>query len=399
MMNMRSLLIVVPIIAIGCTSADQTATDDSADEVISASSAQVERTVAKLRWTSALPASERSILSHWRSIGFTADNAYLFTDLESDGKRPYRLRRWSVATGELLAEVDCQCPPARCPPADPNRPRTYISPNGDFAALYLLGERSFWLLDANTGKSLATLRATELRHFCWNACAFSPDSSWFAFCESTSAQHAVCLVKTREPSTRKNFVLGTKFPNGMCFSPDSKTLVMGVLDKRPAFMEKRGSRSCIMVDMETGKQRVCLEELAAEPFYLADGRLMAINEDYSVPQYGCIKDLPYPGSRLQCFDVSGPTPVSVGNSFLLPRQGPGTFHVFVHPTPEGVIFRATSKGLGAEEPHRCHKINLKSGEHTIVSTPGIDLWAISRDGSIGLTIDDDGCLMRLWEWN
>src|SRR5712692_5043088 len=121
-MNMRPLLIVVPIIAIGCTSADQTATDDSADEVISASSVPVEQTVAKLRWTVALPASERSILGHWRGIGFTADNAYLFTDLESDGKRPYRMRRWSVATGEILAEVDCQCPPAQCPPA--NRPHT-----------------------------------------------------------------------------------------------------------------------------------------------------------------------------------------------------------------------------------------------------------------------------------
>ncbi len=398
-MNMRPLLIVVPIIAIGCTSADQTATDDSADEVISASSLPVEQTVAKLRWTVERPASERSILGHWRRIGFTADNAYVFTDLESDGKRPYRMRRWSVATGELLAEVDCQCTPAQCPPTDPNRPRTYISPNGDFAALYVGGEPSIWLLDANTGKSLATLRATELRHFCWNACAFSPDSSSFAFCESTPAQHAVCLVKTREPSTRKNFVLGTKFPNGMCFSPDSKTLVVGVLDKRPAFLENEGSRSCILIDIETGKQRLCLEGLAAEPFCLADGRLVAIYEDYSVPVYGCIRDRPLPGSRLQCFDVSGPTPVSVGSAFLLPRMGPGTFHVFVHPTPVGVIFKATGKGLGAEQDYRCHKINLKSGHHTIVSTPGIYFWAISRDGCIGLTIDDDGCLMRLWEWN
>jgi len=347
----------------------------------------------------ALPASERSILGHWRPIGFTADNAYLFTDLESDGNRPYRLRRWSVATGELLAEVDCQCPPAQCPDTDPNRPRTYISPNGDFAALYLVGERSFWLLDANTGKSLATLRATELRHFCRNACAFSPDSSSFAFCGSTSAQHAVCLVKTKEPSARKNFVLGTKFPNGMCFSPDSKTLVVGVLDKRPAFLEEVGSRSCILIDIETGKQRLCLEGLAAEPFCLADGRLVAIYEDYSVPQYGCIKDLPYPGSRLQCFDVSGPTPVRVGSSLLLPRMGPRTFHGFVHPTPVGVIFKAGSKGLGAEQDYRCLKVNLKSGQHTIVSTPGIYFWAISPDGSIGLTIDDDGCLLRLWEWN
>jgi hypothetical protein len=300
---MRSLLILLPIIAIGCTSAHQTATDDSSDEVISAGHVPVEQTVAKLRWTASLPASERSILSHCRRIGFTADSAYLFTDLESDGKRPYRIRRWSVATGELLAEVDCERPPPS-PPA--YRPHTWISPNGEFAAAY--AEGSVWLLDANTGKSLATLRVTEPPHFCWNAYAFSPDSSSFAFCESTSTQHAVCLLKTREPSTRKNFILGTKFPNGISFTPDGKTLVLGVLDKRPAFREKKSSRSCILIDIETGKQSLCLKGLGAEPFFLADGRLVAIYEDYSVPVYGCIKDLPYPGSRLQCFDVSGPTP-------------------------------------------------------------------------------------------
>jgi len=45
MMNMRPLLILVPIIAIGCTPGDKTATDDSADEVISASSVPVEQTL------------------------------------------------------------------------------------------------------------------------------------------------------------------------------------------------------------------------------------------------------------------------------------------------------------------------------------------------------------------
>ena len=164
--DMRSLLIVFPIIAIGCTSANQRAADDSADEVISTGSIEVEQAVAKLLWTVSLPASERSILGHWRPIGFTADNAYLFTDLESDGKRPYRIRRWSVATGELLAEVDCQRPPASEPAY---RPHTWISPNGDFAAAY---DGTICLLDTNTGKSLATLRATDLRHYCWNACAF-----------------------------------------------------------------------------------------------------------------------------------------------------------------------------------------------------------------------------------
>lgn len=395
MRNMRPLLIVVAIIAIGCTSADRTATDDSRDEVICASSMPVEQTVAKLRWTVSLPASERSILGDLRIIGFTADNAHVFTDLESDGKRPYRIRRWSIATGKLLAEVDCQGPPARTPAG---RPHTWISPNGDFAAAYVAAERSIWLLDARTGKSLAILRAADLRHQCWNACPFSPDSSSFAFCESTAAQHAVCLVKTKKPVTRKNFVLGAKFPNGICFSPDSKTLVLGVLDKRTARLKEDASRSCILIDIATGKQRLCLEGLAAEPFCLADGRLVAIYEDYSVPVYGCDRDRPLAGSRLQCFDISGPTAVSVGSAFVLPRRGPSTFHVFVHPTPVGAIFEATGKGLGARQDYRCHKINLKSGHHTIVSTPGIYFWAISRDGCSGLTIDEDGCLMRLWEW-
>ncbi len=361
------------------------------------------------RWTAKVQDRERWLSwNHYeRPVGFTADNAILFTEEDrSDEGRQLLLKRWSVATSECLEQIECQCRPAGTP-----RTGSVISPCGRFAAVFGAREPRpgttreqyhTWLIDVSSGRTLA-----DFPDRC-NQCVFSDDGGWFAIpargdqLEGNQATtDAVKLVRTAEPKVTRTFPFAGCRIERMCFSPDSRNLAVHVLDQK-LFNERRiGPDSCILIELDTGRRHLRTENVAADGFFFANGWLIAVYLHHD-ESFHC-----YP-VRWQCFDLWRTDAPRRSREILLPQTALyGWF--FVDPVPGGVLVQegredhtanlVVGKGeFGDAHKRVFHHFDLETGQlcqrGEMLCCGGVS--KISRDGSWAAVVDDHGYL-RLWD--
>jgi hypothetical protein len=354
------------------------------------------------RWTVTLSDFAASPLDHRRIVGFSADNATLFTDCFPPQADCYRLQRWSVADGKDLGEIACTLRPAIS-----RRFQTALASDGRFLAIAGLEEGMpdrphVWLVDIPTGAMLGAFPAGEAVNAGHRntLIAFSPDSSWLLLLDeqqpANAAADVVRLVSTADPTAVRAIPLSGRL-DGLSVSPDGRTLAADLLDTTFDVKHQKGPRRCELIDVETGHVRLRLEGERHAAF-LPDGHLV-LSDGRS-------------GERLRRLAVSAEGVAPSGREFRLSNtfpQGPtswGGLHLYeASPAATGVIVRRS----GFRGPQLFYRIDWDTGACTTRGEAAVHsfleeasarelsmIFRLAPDGSLAASLDDHG-RVRVWD--